>query len=74
MSLLFQAQGVDGVRRQYDNMLDCAWQILRREGYRGFYKGLLPNFIKLAPAAGLSWLVFEWTKQFLGLNGQSTQQ
>ena len=53
-------------------MLDCLLKTLRKEGYRGLYKGLLPNFIKLAPAAGLSWLVFEWTKQFLGLNGQAS--
>lgn len=50
-------------------MLDCLLKTLKKEGYRGLYKGLLPNFIKLAPAAGLSWLVFEWTKQILGLNG-----
>ncbi|KAF8065954.1 Slc25a24 [Scenedesmus sp. PABB004] len=28
---------------------------LVHEGVKGFYKGLLPNLIKLAPAAGISW-------------------
>lgn len=30
-------------------------------------QGLLPNLIKLAPAAGISWYVFEETKIFLGI-------
>jgi solute carrier family 25 phosphate transporter 23/24/25/41 len=34
----------------------------------GLYKGLLPNIIKLAPAAGISWYVFEESKQVLGLD------
>jgi len=63
------AQGIDGTPVQYDGMADCFRKVMKTEGYRGFYRGLCPNFIKLAPAAGLSWLVFEWTKELLGLNG-----
>eukprot|EP00210_Caulerpa_lentillifera_P002274 g2184.t1 len=64
-----QAQGVDNAPRNYNGMTNCFYQVLRNEGYRGLYKGFLPNFIKLAPAAGTSWFVFEKTKKFLGLNG-----
>lgn len=31
-------------------------------------QGLLPNLIKLAPAAGISWYVFEETKLLLGVD------
>jgi solute carrier family 25 phosphate transporter 23/24/25/41 len=31
-------------------------------------QGLLPNLIKLAPAAGISWYVFERTKVLLGVD------
>lgn len=31
-------------------------------------QGLLPNLIKLAPAAGISWYVFEETKMLLGVD------
>ncbi len=31
-------------------------------------QGLLPNLIKLAPAAGISWYVFEETKRALGVS------
>ena len=34
----------------------------------GLYKGLLPNIMKLAPAAGIGWYVFEETKLALGLD------
>jgi hypothetical protein len=31
-------------------------------------QGLIPNLIKLAPAAGISWYVFEETKLLLGVD------
>ena len=39
-----------------------------REGVRGLYKGLAPNLAKMAPAAGISWFVFEEVKRGLGLD------
>jgi hypothetical protein len=33
-----------------------------------FLQGILPNLVKLAPAAGLSWYVFEGTKKLLGVD------
>ena len=44
---------------------------VRREGVHGLYKGLLPNLFKLAPAAGISWYVFEETKLLLGVDPRS---
>ncbi len=36
--------------------------------HAGLYKGLLPNIFKLAPAAGVSWYIFEETKRWMGLD------
>jgi hypothetical protein len=36
-----------------------------------FLQGILPNLVKLAPAAGLSWYVFEGTKKLLGVDPRS---
>lgn len=44
---------------------------VRREGITGLYKGLLPNLFKLAPAAGISWYIFEETKLLLGVDPRS---
>lgn len=34
-------------------------------------QGSLPNLFKLAPAAGISWFVFEETKMLLGVDVRS---
>ena len=38
------------------------------QGIAGLYKGILPNLAKVAPAAGISWVVFEEVKLFLGVD------
>jgi len=66
-----QAQGTAGTGVRYTGMLDVAQKTVAREGWRGLYKGLLPNLLKLAPAAGISWYVFEETKLLLGVDPRS---
>ncbi len=34
-------------------------------------QGVLPNMIKLAPAAGISWFMFEEVKRMLGVDVRS---
>lgn len=63
-----QAQGVGGAPLKYGGMVDVVRQTLAREGVRGLYKGLAPNLAKMAPAAGISWTVFEEVKAWLGLD------
>ncbi|KAG1666237.1 hypothetical protein FOA52_011539 [Chlamydomonas sp. UWO 241] len=66
-----QAQGASGHPIKYTGMVDVARQTVQREGVRGLYKGLLTNLFKLAPAAGISWYVFEETKLLLGVDPRS---
>src|ERR1700738_3619742 len=33
----------------YKNSLDCAGKVLRNEGLRGFYRGLAPQLVGVAP-------------------------
>jgi solute carrier family 25 phosphate transporter 23/24/25/41 len=37
------------------------------EGIRGFYKGLLPNMLKVVPSASITYLVYEEMKTRLSL-------
>ncbi|MEW5302362.1 MAG: hypothetical protein WDW36_005156 [Sanguina aurantia] len=60
-----QAQGSQGVPCQYTGMVDVFNRTIEREGWRGLYKGMLPNMVKLAPAAGISWYLFEETKAYM---------
>jgi solute carrier family 25 phosphate transporter 23/24/25/41 len=66
-----QAQGGSGCPIKYTGMADVARQTVQREGVRGLYKGLLANLVKLAPAAGISWYIFEETKLLLGVDPRS---
>lgn len=41
-------------------------QIYEKEGLRGFYRGIVPNFMKVAPAVSVSYAVYEKTRRALG--------
>jgi solute carrier family 25 phosphate transporter 23/24/25/41 len=66
-----QAQGIGGKVLKYKSMTDVLRKTYNKEGFRGLYKGSLTNLAKLAPAAGISWFVFEETKVLLGLSMRS---
>ncbi|XP_014209803.1 calcium-binding mitochondrial carrier protein SCaMC-3 isoform X2 [Copidosoma floridanum] len=51
-----------------NNMVGIFKDILDREGLRGLYRGLLPNFIKVVPAVSISYVVYEHVRSALGVN------
>ncbi|KAG8638573.1 calcium-dependent mitochondrial ATP-magnesium/phosphate carrier protein 2 isoform X3 [Manihot esculenta] len=51
----------------YKGMSDVFWRTLQNEGYRGFYKGLFPNLLKVVPSASITYLVYEAMKKSLDL-------
>eukprot|EP00246_Nothoceros_aenigmaticus_P005399 TRINITY_DN1743_c0_g1_i1.p1 TRINITY_DN1743_c0_g1~~TRINITY_DN1743_c0_g1_i1.p1 ORF type:complete len:334 (+),score=68.66 TRINITY_DN1743_c0_g1_i1:1139-2140(+) len=62
---------VQAIRRGpvlYKNMLDAFQTIIREEGAAALYAGLIPNYLKLIPAAAISFLVYEALKKQLDLN------
>lgn len=52
-----QARVTFGQVRSYEGLIDCAKQVLREEGARGFFKGLSPSLLKAALSTGF---VFFW--------------
>ncbi|WVR04148.1 hypothetical protein IAU60_001147 [Kwoniella sp. DSM 27419] len=62
-----QASGSSGHPQAYKGFADVAQQTLQREGWRGLYKGLLPSILKVGPAVGVSWIVYEDAKRRLGV-------
>lgn len=40
-------------------MLDCAKQILHKEGVQAFYRGYVPNTLGIIPYAGIDLAVYE---------------
>mmetsp|Transcript_33294 Transcript_33294/g.59607 ORF Transcript_33294/g.59607 Transcript_33294/m.59607 type:complete len:295 (-) Transcript_33294:208-1092(-) len=63
-----QAQGMNGRTVRYKGLVDALKKTVRREGWAALYKGCLPNTFRTAPAAGISWAVYEEVKQLMGMN------
>ncbi|KAJ1308481.1 hypothetical protein OPQ81_004185 [Rhizoctonia solani] len=62
-----QASGSSGHPQSYDGILDVARKTMKKEGWRGFYKGLLPTLAKVVPAVSISYVVYENSKRRLGV-------
>jgi len=45
--------------------MDAVRQTFIREGFRGFYKGLLPTLMKVVPSCSISYGCYEWAKHRL---------
>jgi solute carrier family 25 phosphate transporter 23/24/25/41 len=51
--------GLKGSSEKYSGMFEALISISRREGLKGLYRGLIPNYIKSVPAVALSFTIFE---------------
>ena len=52
----------------YKGMSDVFRKTFQREGFRGFYKGLFPNLLKVVPSASITYMVYETMKKSLDLD------
>ncbi|KAK2974147.1 hypothetical protein RJ640_021438 [Escallonia rubra] len=52
----------------YSGMGDVFRRTLQHEGFRGFYKGIFPNLLKVVPAASITYMVYESMKKSLELD------
>lgn len=55
---------------KYKSIFDAIRIILSQEGFRGFYKGIVPNLLKVAPSMASSFLSFEVARDFFVNLGQ----
>ncbi|XP_031276732.1 calcium-dependent mitochondrial ATP-magnesium/phosphate carrier protein 2-like [Pistacia vera] len=51
----------------YNGMSDVFKRTFQHEGFRGFYKGLFPNMLKVVPSASITYMVYEAMKKSLDL-------
>lgn len=65
MRTRLQAQGLPDKPILYEGLLDCARKTYNQDGFRGFYKGSLPNFTRNVPAVAISYVAFDRILAFL---------
>ena len=46
-------------RAKYTGTIDCLQKIYINEGFKGYFKGAVPNILRVAPSAALTLLVYE---------------
>lgn len=51
--------------KTYRGLVDAIVQIWQKEHVKGFYKGLVPNLVRVLPSTCLTFLVYENTKAYL---------
>jgi hypothetical protein len=57
-----------GQPQEMDSMMGTIRGIIQRDGPLGLYRGITPNFLKVAPAVSISYVVYERCRQTLGVN------
>ncbi|KAF2230197.1 mitochondrial carrier [Viridothelium virens] len=57
-----QSQGTKVHPRTYTGMWDVTQQTIKGEGFRGLFKGLTPNLLKVVPAVSITYVVYEKSK------------
>ena len=61
---------------KYDGMWDVMRSTWRKEGWRGFYRGLTPQLLKTAPSSAITFLIYETVVKFINKaeNAKAVQQ
>ncbi|KAI8582679.1 hypothetical protein K450DRAFT_170579 [Umbelopsis ramanniana AG] len=60
-----QVTGMSSMQYKYRGTWDATKTMVRKEGFRGLYKGMIPNYLKVAPAISISFVTYEWCKEVL---------
>ena len=60
----FQINRMAKMGYKYKSIWDAISIIATQEGVRGFYKGIVPNLLKVAPSMASSFLSFEVARDF----------
>lgn len=64
----FQVQGMNKADFQYNGTWHAIKTMVQKEGVKSLYKGLLPNYLKVAPAMGVTFYSYELCKDIMKAN------
>jgi len=60
-----QTQGVNGRALLYTGTINCFQRTIQHEGWKGLYRGLMPNYLKALPALTMSLVLVKTISDFL---------
>ena len=60
-----QLQGFDNSVPKYNGIIDCVKKIYKYEGIKGFYRGLLANYVKTGPTLAIQFWTIEYLNKIL---------
>jgi len=63
---VMQMQGFSAQYPVYGTLWNAVTRIYRTDNIRGFYKGLVPNYLKVVPSISISFVTYEKLKKLLG--------
>ncbi|OCF31669.1 solute carrier family 25 (mitochondrial phosphate transporter), member 23/24/25/41 [Kwoniella heveanensis BCC8398] len=67
-----QVAGLSTLSPQYNGAIDAMRQIIKNEGFwKGMYRGLTPNIIKVTPSIAVSFYTFETVRDLLSSMAQT---
>lgn len=66
----FQINRMKSMGYKYKSIFDAIRIIAAEEGIRGFYKGIVPNLLKVAPSMASSFLSYELARDFFESLGE----
>ncbi|RMZ54392.1 hypothetical protein APUTEX25_001968 [Auxenochlorella protothecoides] len=69
-----QLQGAHGAADVYASYAGVFRSIAAREGLRGFYAGILPEYYKVVPGVAIAFCSYELMKRTLGVQTNATQR
>jgi len=49
----------------YSNVFNCIYLTAKTEGIKGFYGGFIANLIKIMPALGFQFSIYDNTRMFI---------
>lgn len=61
----FQVLGMNKLDYQYTGTWHALKTMAQKEGFKSLYKGLLPNYLKVAPAMGVTFYSYELCKEIM---------
>lgn len=58
-------EGTNDLRPRYTSNIDCVRSVYRNDGFKGFFRGVGPNVLKVAPSSAITFLIYEETMKVL---------